>query len=310
MGTSILSQVAEPLVKATQNSGINVINCTKGGDFLVNFKKMDIPKSNNENDTMILHFLGNNIFNKKKFNFLNDSFHLESPSYLNDQNLDSLISSTLDIISKIKVHFKGKIKLIAAFPRHLTTCCSIPSHSLKPSLLFPSPMHYILYVDQFLSFHPRLRVEKVEYISFTSILGPIFPNSLIIDQVHLSPAAVNKYTHFLSQIQGRKTVIKPELATGTSFLSWVDRKGLPDGVPLLLRKPATPSQRVAPIRRVDPTTQADPATQAVQAEHELNPMVVDEHLLDVEDTDSDGFVYNMEEAMAQLDVLSEDEEEL
>ena len=54
-------------------------------DFLVNFKNMDIPTSQNENDTLILHLLGNNIFNKKKFEFKNGIFHLELPGFLNDK---------------------------------------------------------------------------------------------------------------------------------------------------------------------------------------------------------------------------------
>ena len=149
MGTSILGQVEDPLRKATQNAGINVVNSCKGGDFLVNFKNMDIPTRNNENDTLILHFLGNNIFNKKKFDLKNGIFHLELPGFFNDKDVESLISKVVTIISKIRLHFKEKIKLIGAFPCHLTPCCTLPSHSLKPSCLFSSPMHYFLYIDQY-----------------------------------------------------------------------------------------------------------------------------------------------------------------
>ena len=76
MGTFIFGQVAEPLRKATQYSDNNVVNCCKGADFLVNFKDMDIPTSQNEKNTLILHFLGNKIFNKKRFDLKNDSFYL------------------------------------------------------------------------------------------------------------------------------------------------------------------------------------------------------------------------------------------
>jgi len=115
--------------------------------------------------------------------------------------------------------------------------------------------------------------------------------------VHLSKAASNKYTHFLSQIQGRKTVIKPELSSSTSFLSWVDRKGATyaDAAPLLRKRPEAPVQRVSPVQQDVP--QDDPA----QMDHE--------HLLD-EEVDLDGFVYNVEEAMALLEVVTEDEKEL
>ena len=117
MGTSILGQVAEPLRKATQNAGINVVNSCKGGDFLVDFKNMGILTSHNEKDSFILHFLGNNIFNKKRFKFKNVFFSFEHPGFLNDKDVKSLISNIVTIISKVRLHFKGKVKLIGTFQK-------------------------------------------------------------------------------------------------------------------------------------------------------------------------------------------------
>jgi hypothetical protein len=331
MGTSILSQVADPLRKATQNAGINVVNSCKGGDFLVNFKNMDIPTSNNENDTLILHFLGNNILNKKKFDLKNGIFHLELPGFLNDKDVESLISKVVTIISKIRLHFKGKIKLIGAFPRHLTPCCSLPSHSLKPSCLFPSPMHYFLYIDQYFSLHPLLRIENVEFICFTSILGPILPKDLLTDQVHLSPAATNKYVSFLSQIQGRRVVIKPALPEDRSFFSWVDKKSLSNLIPLIQKRNVVPTQKPAPrppVAVIGPSTAAAPRPQnapppiaqpaqphlaALDAQDNIadNRMVEDmEYLLDQPDPDNVEFIYNVEAALALLEVVTDDEQDI
>ena len=153
--------------------------------------------------------------------------------------------------------------------------------------------------------HPRLRINNVEFIPFTDILGPIFPKSLLTDQVHLTNAATNKFASFVSQIIGRKTSIKPETSPGTSFLTWVDRKGLSlqEGVPLLQRRPPAPVQRVAPA----PAQRAPPGTdRQVIEEMEFE----NENLLDEDNVHQDDFEYNVEHAMALLEVVTDEEEDL
>jgi hypothetical protein len=68
MGASIFGLTEEPLRRAIQNHGNNVINVSQGGDFFfVNFPTIEIPLSNNVKDIMILHIHGNSILKKSKF---------------------------------------------------------------------------------------------------------------------------------------------------------------------------------------------------------------------------------------------------
>ena len=107
---------------------------------------MTLPESNDPDDTLILICLGNSIFKKKDFNFVNGVWHLDNPEFLNDFEIANLVDKTVDILNRIKINFKGKIKVIGPPPRHTKKCCMNKNHHFKFSRLFPSTLTYILYL--------------------------------------------------------------------------------------------------------------------------------------------------------------------
>ena len=181
MGASILGLTEEQLRKVIQDHGINVINVSQGGDFFKNFPTIEIPQSNNIKDTMILHIHGNSILKKSKFYPSNNIWHLLNPRFLNESEFEFLLSETVKIIEVIRKRFKGKILLIGPFPRHLTPCCSNPSHRIAPSKPFTTLLHYILCINQYLSLHPALRLDNLEFITFSQIFNSRFPKSYLKD---------------------------------------------------------------------------------------------------------------------------------
>lgn len=224
-GTSILGRVSEPLTEITHNLGVNVVSSCKGGDFTVNWKGMKIPISSNKNDICVLHFMANNMFKHKGVHIVNNTFHLNLPTFLIDSDIDSLISETTIIIEKIKLNFMGKIKLICPFPRFLKPCCNDPRHALPPSPPFQDSISYTLALNQFLVKHPSLcRVANLEVIPFTSVFGNLLPSDFTSsDNVHLSHSTNKKFAAFLSTLAIRQPVRStPFNQSKPSFYTWAD----------------------------------------------------------------------------------------
>ena len=145
VGTSILDRVADPLIEMTKKLDVKVVKCCRGGNFLENWRKIKLPVSNSSKDVLILHFLGNNMFEHK--GVVKDekgAFHLNLPSFLSDSKINSLINQTVQIVKAIRTNFMGIIKLVGPFPRILKPCCPDPRHALPYSPPFHNPISYIL----------------------------------------------------------------------------------------------------------------------------------------------------------------------
>lgn len=299
MGTSNLGLTEVPLRKATQNHGVNVINVSQGGDFFVNFPTIEIPQSNNNKDVMILHIHGNSIIKKSKFYPANNNWHLINPRFLNESEFEILIIDTVRIIEEIRKVFKGKILLIGPLPRHLTLCCSVPSHKIALSKPFTSLLQYILCINQYLSIHPALRLDNLEFINFTQIFDSKFPKSYLKDQVHLASPALNILVNFLSQVMGRKKVTKHPTTTNMPFYEWVAKRTSSTST-----QPLRPTASVAP--RTNPTPSTSDSTAATASTQIEQSMEIDPYD-DISSVNSD---YNVEEALRELDLVQSDEENL
>ena len=67
MGSSILGGCVGAITESSQNSGFDVIVLCKGGDFKKNISLLVYPNPKiNKYDTIVLLFLGNNIFLSKR----------------------------------------------------------------------------------------------------------------------------------------------------------------------------------------------------------------------------------------------------
>jgi hypothetical protein len=222
VGTSILKEIAAPLHEMTRGLGVDVVSSCIGGNIFNNLNKHTLPVSTNSKDCLILHFLGNNIFKHKGFFHSNNKWHMSKPNYLNDNEVDSLISKTVGLLAKISQNFKGKIKLVGPFPRFTDPCCANPLHSLPASGIFQDTLQYTLALNQFLAKHLRLRLENVEFIPFTSIFGSKLARNFTTDGVHLNTNQSRVAAAFMSSILVRKEVggCPPFSQGAPSFLTW------------------------------------------------------------------------------------------
>ena len=83
-----------------------------GGDFFVNVAPKGYPESNKPQDTLILHFLGNNMFAKKNAFF--QRFHMVIQDFLDDEKINLLISKVSCVLRDIKL-VRGKFSFLDLF---------------------------------------------------------------------------------------------------------------------------------------------------------------------------------------------------
>ena len=82
-------------------------------------------------------------------------------------------------------------------------------------------LHYILCINQYLSLHPALRLDNLEFINLKPDFDSRFPKSYLKDQVHLSITVTNIFVNFISQAIGRRKVTKQTTVTNMLFYEWV-----------------------------------------------------------------------------------------
>ena len=58
------------------------------------------------------------------------NWHLLHPEILDDEDVNGLINKTSTLVHKIQETFKGKIKILGPFPRHLEPCCNDTKHKI------------------------------------------------------------------------------------------------------------------------------------------------------------------------------------
>ncbi len=242
LGTSILKNCVDKVTDSATNSGFDVIDLCKGGDFFKNIKGIKLPTSSNPNDTLVLLFLGNHIFSKTNHFKKGGVYHLENPKFLTDQQINSLIVETCNLISEIQLNFKGKIKLFGPLPRFSRNCCSTPHHLITPPFPFDSTGEYILFINKFMAFHPLLRIDKVEFIPPSAIFGRALPVPFSNDLVHPTAAATNTLSSYLRTIGIKRVTSLPVInkKESESFYSWVSALKKPN----LLHTPSLCSTKI------------------------------------------------------------------
>ena len=114
-GASILRAVADPLSSITSQYGVNVINKCIGGDFFKKGVPTGFPTSEKPEDAIIFHFIGNNMFSMKTHFLQNNRFHMQNPNFLNDKDINLLISKLAKLLTDVKLDFGGKIFFTRTF---------------------------------------------------------------------------------------------------------------------------------------------------------------------------------------------------
>ena len=94
-----------------------------------------------------------------------------NPQFLNDREINELLVGIENLYTKLRVGFKGKIKLFGPLPRFLSPCCTSPSHCIPISFPFTSTTDYILHLNKFLALHPSSRFKNLKFIHPNSIFG-------------------------------------------------------------------------------------------------------------------------------------------
>lgn len=286
MGSSILKNCVETITESAKTSGFDVVSLCKGGDFFKNIKSINLPESDNNKDTLVLLFLGNNIFNKSNFFIANGVWHMDNPKLLNDKEINDLILAIRNIFIKLRLSFKGKIKLFGPLPRFTKPCCPKPHHNIPISFPFTSSTDYILFLNKFLALHPFLRSHNIEFIPPNSIFGPSLPTFFTTDLVHLTPSASNTLSSFIKNIIIKKSVVRPtlDLEQASSFYRWASEiKRVPPTLSAALS--ATP--HVKSLRHL--VTQSDQPT----------PSILDDQDPDEEDISDEADIAS---ALALLDM--------
>ena len=154
VGNSMSSRVAGPLqVYLEDEFQVNAVIFT-GGPW--EQARLDIPVLKDGRDVLVLNVLGNQIFKGRHYS-AQGKIHLEDPDYLSDQELATLVDKLVNTIKKIAQVFKGDIKILGPFPRHLSKCCKNNRHTLPKSPFFDSSLHYVDMLNRFLWMLPKLR---------------------------------------------------------------------------------------------------------------------------------------------------------
>ncbi len=199
MGSSILGGCVGAVTESAQISGFIVVNLCKGGDLKKINKSMNLPQSANVNDTLVLLFLGINIFRKSSHYKEKGVWHMVNPQLLNEKEISELINVIRELYTKLRMGFKGKIKLFDPLPRFASLCCPSPSHSIP--LSFPlTTTNYIFYLNKILALNPLFRFQNFEFIPPNAILGQTLPVPFTHDRVHLTPSASITLSSILKNI--------------------------------------------------------------------------------------------------------------
>ena len=228
----------------------------RGGDFFSRGLPECYPQSDDTQDTLILHFFGNSAFKHGKFYLAMGNWHLLHPEILDDEDVNGLFNKTSTLVHKIQETFKGKIKILGPFPRHLEPCCNDPKHKLPMgNIPIQSTLDYFFKLNNFLAKHQKMVFTSTEFIPFYRIFGAKIPSPFTTDGVHLTPPCNKSYANFLSSISIRKPSIYPPFSQPyPSFHLYMESlsspssklSSLPRHIPqttILSFTPPTPTQR-------------------------------------------------------------------
>ena len=244
LGSSMMSDIKPYLQELCQSKGIQVISNCKSGKFLEHLLQQDLSflSTSQKDDILFIGLLGNEMLNKQThwadYNSNGQrTFHLLNPAILSDQDMDNLVYNIDKLITQINYHFKGRIFLVGAFPRHLQACCGLQAHAILDKFnQFISMVGYTKLFNTYLQ-HCLELPEGTEFLDFQSIIGyNTFSSRSLVDGVHLTNNLNKSCANFFVGALQRKPRARKERAKAElKFTAFLETKGL------LTAKPNTPS---------------------------------------------------------------------
>ena len=142
---------------------------------------------------------------------------MQKPNFLNDIEINFLISRVEKLLKDAKRDFEGKIFLLGPFPRFLVPCCPDPTHSFPSSEIFPNNLSYCNLFNGFLARHPALRLENVSFIHYEAIFGKDIPCLLTYDGVHLTWKNNSHFAKLLYKMIKRGNLKSPSVLPGNNL---------------------------------------------------------------------------------------------
>ena len=182
MGSSIVDMARKDLLKQAKLYKVDVIPLCKAGKYLKFVLKQDFDsylaplKKSTTNDVLYLGFLGNEILTKTghEKDKITNTFHIKDPALLTGEEFNILVADTMHVVNAVKKRFNGSICLLGPIPRHLTTCCSDPTHKIRDHIGIEVDM--LKYVNAFSDQLKRSLTlpSDTYYIDYRQIFGDTF----------------------------------------------------------------------------------------------------------------------------------------
>ena len=226
-GNSILRDAGPPLANLLDVlvKSYDAVLTYSGKRITTMLDEVPIPQKCNENDTVVVHCLGNVCLKESKYYQEDGMWHYKFPEILQDHEIDELIECIIRLQAKIRKVFKGQIKIIGPFPRILSKCCNNREHAVKTYAPFRDVKDYIFSLNHYLATNPRLNVFDVEFIP-VQLIFPDFDETYLSDNIHLTEDKNEMFAEFLNAIIGRKKAAFNLLpADHPSFYTWASTSG-------------------------------------------------------------------------------------
>ena len=148
---------------------------------------------------LYLGFLGNEILTKTghEKDKITNTFHIKDPALLTGEEFNILVADTMHVVNAVKKRFHGSICLLGPIPRHLTGCCSDPTHKIRDHIGVEVDM--LKYVNTFSDQLKRSLTlpSDTYFIDYRQIFGDTFGADCLTDGVHLDKGSNSKLAHAL-----------------------------------------------------------------------------------------------------------------
>ena len=226
-GNSILRDAGPPLANLLDVlvKSYDAVLTYSGKRITTMLDEVPIPQKCNENDTVVIHCLGNVCLKEAKYYQENGMWHYKFPEILQDHEIEELIECIIRLQAKVRKVFKGQIKIIGPFPRIMTKCCNNRDHEVRTHAPFKTVKDYIFQLNHYLAINPRLNIFDVEFIPVQQIF-PDFDETYLSDNIHLTEEKNEIFAEFLNIIIGRKKAVYNHLPVDhPGFYAWASTAG-------------------------------------------------------------------------------------
>ena len=223
LGASILKEVGGALSPLAAKIGMDVINFSVGGKVMDKVDVENLPGAWKLGDILVVHPFGNYSLSISNFFYSKNKWHLVFPQYLSDPEISELIQKAVHFLSPVLKSFKGRIFLLAPFPRLLSPCCPDPSHSIRDPIYQMNITQYYILLGRYLQLHPALRLHNSEVITYPALLPKPLTSQCLRDGIHLTDSSTAVLANCIRQLAIRKSSMCPALEEPVlPFSKWVE----------------------------------------------------------------------------------------